>query len=121
MKKLKMVLIWRKDLKVRKGKFGAMMAHAAMAAILTPQNTLKTDPNIKEWLEGLFTKIVVSVDSEEELLNIYNQAEMQGINCSLITDAGLTEFHGIPTKTAVAIGPCEDTLIDKITGHLKLL
>ena len=72
-------------------------------------------------IEGRFTKICVSVDSEEELLEIYNKARSLKLNTSLITDAGLTEFHGEPTKTAVAVGPGKPEVVDKVTGNLKLL
>jgi peptidyl-tRNA hydrolase, PTH2 family len=39
----------------------------------------------------------------------------------LITDAGHTEFKGVPTKTCLAIGPNDVDEIDVVTGHLKLL
>lgn len=58
--------------------------------------------------------------SEEELLDIYNKAIEAVLPCSLIKDAGLTEFKE-PTYTAVAIGPSRPNDVDKITGHLKLL
>lgn len=74
-----------------------------------------------EWLEGRFTKVCVSVDSEQELLDVYQQAKDAGLICSLITDAGLTEFNGVPTNTVVAIGPAYPDEVNKITGHLKLL
>ncbi len=73
-----------------------------------------------EWLTGKFTKICVFVNSEQELLDIYNQALVSGIPCSLIKDAGLTEFKE-PTYTAVAIGPDFPDKIDPITKHLPLL
>ena len=44
-----------------------------------------------------------------------------GLNRSLIQDAGLTEFKGIPTLTCCAIGPNESEKIDLITGSLQLL
>ncbi len=45
----------------------------------------------------------------------------KGLVCSLIIDAGLTEFGGVPTRTCIAIGPNWSDEIDEITGHLKLL
>jgi len=39
----------------------------------------------------------------------------------VIVDSGLTEFHGVKTKTCLAIGPNKKEDIDKITGSLKLL
>lgn len=74
-----------------------------------------------QWLEGRFTKVCVSVDSEEELLELYNTAREAGLLCSLIKDAGLTEFNNVPTITCAAIGPAYPEDIDPITGHLKLL
>lgn len=71
-------------------------------------------------LTSRFTKICVSVDSEAELLEIYNQARLIGLVCSLIEDAGLTEFGRKKTLTAVAVGPDQEDKIDTITRHLKL-
>ena len=76
---------------------------------------------LKAWLLGLFKKIAVGVDTEEELVTLQKQAEEAGILNVLIEDSGLTEFHGVKTKTVLAIGPDTSEKIDKITGHLKLL
>jgi PTH2 family peptidyl-tRNA hydrolase len=38
----------------------------------------------------------------------------------LITDRGLTEFGGVPTRTCLAVGPDYDDLIDPVTGGLEL-
>lgn len=73
------------------------------------------------WLSGKFTKVCVSVDSEAELLAIYQAAKAKDLPCSLIQDCGLTEFAGIPTYTCCAVGPWEPEVIDTITGNLKLL
>ena len=71
MTKLKQVIVLRKDLNMRKGKMVAQGAHASMAAILTNAGTIKKQADVKEWLGGSFAKICVSVDSEEELTQIY--------------------------------------------------
>ena len=78
-------------------------------------------PAMDQWINGLFTKVCVGVDSEEELLAIYEKAKEEDIPCALIQDAGLTEFDGVPTYTAVAVGPDDVTEVDLVTGHLKLL
>lgn len=130
----KQVIVVRKDLNMRKGKMVAQGAHASMAAILNqgkykqttiggPVNRfeLSMSAEMADWLLGRFTKICVSVDSEEQLKDIYQQAKDAGLVCSIIQDAGLTEFGGVPTYTTVAIGPAEAEEIDKITGSLKLL
>jgi PTH2 family peptidyl-tRNA hydrolase len=130
----KQVIVIRKDLNMRKGKMVAQGAHASMKFILDKgyygQSELGhneefhsriTDSAIKSWMQGLFTKVCVSVDSEEDLISIYEKAKESGLVVSLITDAGLTEFNGVPTKTCIAIGPNWSDEIDPITRHLKLL
>lgn len=111
------------------------------------------DPNSPwdEWLNGLFTKIVVGVDSLEKLQDLQMHAAINEIPFAVIEDAGQTEFkevcefcdgtgetgggthsfvcpkcHGDgkvnkPTITCIAIGPDHAELIDQITGGLKLL
>lgn len=84
---------------------------------------MKSDYVLNTWLNGTFTKIVVSVDTEEELLALKEQFEKELPYCPvvLITDCGLTEFHGIPTNTCLGIGPYISEDIDNITGNLPLL
>ena len=104
---------------MRKGKCVAQGAHASLGAYLEALGQFPATANA--WLAGLQTKICVGVSSEQELCAIYGRAKSAGLPCSIITDAGKTEFGGVPTKTAVAIGPDDDESIDKITGKLKLL
>jgi PTH2 family peptidyl-tRNA hydrolase len=73
-----------------------------------------------EWMNGLFTKVTVQIDSEKELLDLYNKAISQGLTAHYVTDVGKTEFGGIPTITALAIGPNESEKIDLVTSGLKL-
>jgi PTH2 family peptidyl-tRNA hydrolase len=123
----KQVLVLRKDLNMRKGKMVAQGAHAAMAAILGLAHRegnnliIPLDPRTEPWLCGRFKKICVSVNSEAELLAVHEKAKVAGLVTSLIQDAGLTEFGGVPTFTAVAVGPDEGTKVDAITGELALL
>ena len=114
---MKQVLVVRKDLNMRKGKMCAQCAHASLRLYLKYPN----HPHIIAWLNEAFTKIVVSVDTELELVSIYEKAKKISIPTTLITDAGNTEFNEIPTLTVVAVGPAPDTIIDIVTGHLKLL
>lgn len=116
----KQVIILRKDLNMRKGKMIAQGAHASMKVIIEAQNKARVTGAMREWLEGRFTKIVVSVSSEQELRDIHLKAKCAGLPCSLVQDAGLTEFKE-PTFTAVAIGPDYPDKIDPITGGLSLL
>jgi PTH2 family peptidyl-tRNA hydrolase len=83
--------------------------------------TFEATKEMEEWIDGIFTKICVSVNSETELLDIYNKAKSDNLPCSLIQDCGLTEFNNVPTYTCCAIGPDNSEKINKITGHLPLL
>ena len=124
---VKQVIVIRKDLKMRRGKEIAQGAHASMAflsylvqdALIRNSIPLLTAEQI-EWVKGRFTKICLQVNSEEELLDIKKKAEEAGLVVHLITDAGLTEFDGVPTNTCLAIGPHDSEKIDKVTGHLNL-
>ncbi len=121
MKKSKQIIVVRKDLKMRTGKSCAQSAHASLKVVLDNKLYDSNDKAVKDWMEGSFTKICVYVNSEEELLSIYNQAKAAKLPCSLIRDAGHTEFNGVPTLTCCAIGPAWSDDIDKITGDLPLL
>jgi len=65
-------------------------------------------------------KVTVKVGSEQELLGVYDKALAAGLVVHMITDRGLTEFGGIPTRTCLAVGPDYDDLIDPVTGDLEL-
>lgn len=104
---------------MRKGKMVAQGAHASLRAFF---NAVSNDPeNATAWLKGLSTKVCVGVPSESALLEIFKSAVDARLPCAIITDAGKTEFSGVPTKTALAIGPCSVEEVDKITGALTLL
>jgi PTH2 family peptidyl-tRNA hydrolase len=114
---LKQMIVMRKDLNMRKGKMVAQGAHASMKALV--ENL--SDPRIKQWLAGPFAKIAVSVDSEEQLMSVLGKARAAGLITALITDAGRTEFNGVPTNTCIAVGPATNEDLQPITGDLKLL
>jgi PTH2 family peptidyl-tRNA hydrolase len=128
--KTKQVIIMRSDLKVRRGKEDAQAAHAALAFLgrQIQQATRDKDGNVTvhvsdaawAWIHQSYRKITLAVDSEQELLEIEAKAKAAGLECHLIVDSGLTEFHGVPTRTCLGIGPDYDEKIDAVTGHLRL-
>ena len=124
---MKQVIIIRKDLKMRRGKEIAQGAHASMVFLLKSikpmvGNNVLIDniSDLVEWMKTGQTKICLQIYSEEDLLDLHKKAEEAGLRSNYITDAGRTEFNGVPTITALAIGPNRSEDIDKITGHLKL-
>lgn len=124
----KQVIVMRKFPGLRTGKYCAQAAHASMGAILSLADRQDDkfvisleDPSVKEWLVGKFAKITVYVNTEAELLAVYDAAKNAQLPTALIKDSGLTEFNGVPTLTAVGIGPADSDRINKITGTLPLL
>lgn len=133
---VKQVLLYRRDLKMRKGKIAAQCAHASMAVflrrrlppgsvearldgvVLPPDETLVVpmDEAMAAWVTSLFTKIVLSVADEAALVEAHRLAVEAGLPCALIRDAGHTEFHGVPTLTTCALGPGPIEAIDAISG-----
>jgi PTH2 family peptidyl-tRNA hydrolase len=129
--KTKQVIVMRADLKMRRGKECAQAAHASGAFVFKQiKDLLDKDCNgqvqirlaeaAKQWVQNSYTKVCCRVDSEQELLDIEAKAKATGLECHLITDNGLTEFGGVPTRTCLAIGPNESEKIDLVTGHLRL-
>lgn len=118
--------------KIRTGKLCAQASHASMKVLLdmmTLESKVKSvqmnldlphDSALSDWLTGKFTKICVKGQSEEHIKDLYEKAKAADIPCSLILDAGLTEFQE-PTYTCIAVGPGWAEDVDKITGGLELL
>lgn len=127
--RIKQVILIRKDLKMRRGKEIAQGSHAAMAFLNERIEQGLTDPNAtqvsialspieKAWLQRGHAKVCLRVNSEAELLDYHQKAQAQGLSSHVITDSGRTEFGGVPTLTACAIGPDEVDRIDQVTGEL---
>jgi PTH2 family peptidyl-tRNA hydrolase len=127
----KQVIIWNNALKCRKGKIGSQCAHASMA-FLTKDVMFGTGHFVYKipmehklecelWLKTSFRKIVCYVNSEEELMEIHQKALDAGLISHLVIDNGATEFNGVKTPTAVAVGPHFENKFEGITDHLPLL
>ena len=135
----KMMIVIRRDLKMRKGKIAAQAGHACIEAALRALqkegrlNDIEpvsdgillndnggTNTPLSDWFNYGCAKVCVYVDSEEELLDIAKKADEKGIIAAVITDAGMTEFHGVPTKTCLALEPLPAEVADTLTGGLPL-
>lgn len=124
---VKQAIIIRKDLKMRRGKEIAQGSHASQAWLLKrfkggdeDTSYVRLNSLEREWLDSGTKKIVLQVESETDIVNLHDHAKQLGLEANLIVDHGLTEFGGVPTITALAIGPAKDEAIDSITGKLKL-
>ncbi|OQR73630.1 peptidyl-tRNA hydrolase 2 [Tropilaelaps mercedesae] len=116
--KTKMVLVVRGDCKMQKGKIAAQCAHAA---ILAYRESKKVQPStLQRWVVTGQAKVVVKVESEEEMLKIAAKASRLGLVTEIVRDAGLTQLSP-RTRTVLSVGPGPSAVIDQCTDHLKLL
>ena len=135
----KQMIVVRKDLHMRKGKIAAQAGHACVTAILMAlerenrlnQVTVSGDSielqtgsqeatPLSDWFLNGTAKVCVSVDSEEALLDLDKKAKELGYISALICDAGMTEFHGVPTYTCLALEPLPPEVVNPLTGELPL-
>jgi len=72
------------------------------------------------WNLGGQKKIALRARSLSELVELKQKCEELVLVHALVSDAGRTELAP-GTATALAIGPADDKLIDKITGAIPLL
>jgi peptidyl-tRNA hydrolase, PTH2 family len=115
---MKQAIVVRNDLKMGKGKIAAQVAHASLAA--AEQAQAKRQRWYEGWKAEGQAKIVLKVDNEHELDELFSKAKAAGLPASIIQDRGLTQLEP-GTVTCLGVGPAPDVEVDKITGKLKLL
>ncbi|AWR99294.1 peptidyl-tRNA hydrolase Pth2 [Metallosphaera hakonensis] len=117
---MKMIIIVRTDIEMGKGKIAAQVAHAAVSLVLASMGRSTWNQWLEAWLEEGQPKVVLKISSLSELLERIERAKSQGLQTTIITDAGRTQVEP-GTITCAGIGPAPDNEIDKITSDLKLL
>ncbi|XP_055859110.1 peptidyl-tRNA hydrolase 2, mitochondrial [Episyrphus balteatus] len=114
----KLALLVRADIKMSKGKTAAQCSHAS---ILCYQRSQKVNASaLESWCIWGQPKIVLKVDSLEEILQIRDEAHKANVVAEIVKDAGRTQLEP-GTATVLGIGPDEGEKIDKLVRHLKLL
>jgi len=117
--KYKQVIVIRTDINMKTGKKCVQACHASLSAAEIARD--KNPVIYKEWkLYCGQRKIVLKIDSEKAIIDLYNKVKSDGIPCYLIADAGLTQLEP-GTITALGIGPDYSEKIDKYCKNLKLL
>lgn len=112
---IKQIIVVNKKLGMSQGKIAAQVAHAAFNA-----GQKANDEVIDKWMKSGHCKIVLQVETPQEIIDIKEKADRLELPTALIIDEGLNE---IPTDsiTALGIGPYYADYIDSITGDLRLL
>jgi len=100
------------------GKIAAQVAHAA---VLGAERTKQFNQVwFHRWFESGQAKVVVKVQSFEELIELRKVAESLSLVVVQVEDMGLTQLPA-GTTTCIGIGPAPTELIDRVTSRLKLL
>jgi len=114
----KMVFVVRTDLGMTKGKIAAQCGHAALACY---KAALRNAPGlVRRWETLGQTKVAVQVKSEEELIVLQAQAASLGVVARVVHDAGRTQIAA-GSATVLGLGPAPRSVIDAVSGGLKLL
>ncbi|EGU81022.1 PTH2 family peptidyl-tRNA hydrolase [Fusarium oxysporum f. sp. raphani 54005] len=119
----KLVLVVRTDLGMTKGKIAAQCSHATLACYKALSRAPSNSPLskiLKRWERLGQAKIAVQVKSQDEMLELRRKARSLGITAEVIQDAGRTQIEA-GSMTVLGVGPAPRSLVDQVTGGLKLL
>ena len=111
---MKQAIVARTDLGMGTGKLAAQVAHASLSAYEDADDRTR-----KAWKGEGQKKVVLKGSGEDELFELADKAEREGLPNAVIRDAGHTQLDP-GTATTVAIGPGDDEVVDRVTGHLSL-
>lgn len=114
----KMILVVRQDLGMGKGKIAAQCCHAAVDVY---NKAKKKHPEwVRTWEYVGCQKVALKCPDEQTMLALQEHAAALGLDARVIQDAGRTQIPS-GSRTVLGIGPAPFELVDKVTGHLKLL
>lgn len=76
---------------------------------------------LRQWERYGQAKIAVQArGGEEELEALRARARSLGVTAEVIADAGRTQIAS-GSRTVLGVGPAPKSVVDQVTGHLKLL
>ncbi|KAJ2895535.1 peptidyl-tRNA hydrolase PTH2-domain-containing protein [Zalerion maritima] len=122
----KLVLVVRTDLGMTKGKIAAQCSHATLACYKKISSKAITNPTspeaalLRRWERQGQAKIAVQCKSQDEIMELMGMARSLGITSECIHDAGRTQIEA-GSLTVLGVGPAPKSLVNQVTGNLKLL
>ncbi len=134
---MKQIIIVRKDLNMSPGKMSAQVSHASMAFLSAwIKNTIDINYNIQtkfdkdiydEWINDIFTKVILEAKNKNQLLKAVEMANelgmKEGEDYFLIRDNCLTELEPEEdgrTLTCIGFKPMRPEIIDQISKKYQL-
>ncbi|KAL6508211.1 hypothetical protein OROHE_021753 [Orobanche hederae] len=113
----KMVLVVRNDLKMGKGKIAAQCSHATLGLYKKILN--RAPKSLNRWEMCGQVKVVVKIDSEDDMLLLQEKAKLRNLPTHITVDAGRTQIAPNSKTVMAVLGPAH--VVDYVTGGLKLL
>ena len=111
---MKQAIVARTDVGMGKGKLAAQVAHASLSAYEDADSRTR-----KAWKGSGQKKVVLKASGESALFELADRAEREGLPHAIVRDAGHTQLDP-GTVTALAVGPGDDDVVDRVTGDLSL-
>lgn len=108
------------------GKMAAQCGHATLACYKSLLRESQKKPDgaaaqlLRRWERHGQAKIAVQTKSQDEMLELMGKARSLGVTAEVIADAGRTQIDP-GSLTVLGVGPAPKSVVDQITGHLKLL
>ena len=123
-KEQKMVLLIREDLNMSSGKVAVQCSHAAVGLfqrLISEEyrSSPSVQKNLKSWIDEGQKKVCLSIANTETLEDLRASFSMKRIPYFVVEDAGRTEV-AYGTEMVMAVGPCENEVLDRVTGKLRL-
>lgn len=101
------------------GKIAAQCSHATLACYKYLTAHSPNSSMLRRWESQGQAKIALQTKSEEEMETLQAQAISLGLCARVITDAGRTQIASGSRTVLGILGP--KSVVDGVTGHLKLL
>ncbi|MFB6096182.1 MAG: peptidyl-tRNA hydrolase Pth2 [Haloferacaceae archaeon] len=111
---MKQAIVARSDIGMGQGKLAAQVAHASLSAYEDASDRAR-----KKWKGEGQKKVVLKGESEAQLFELADAAERERLPHAIVRDAGHTQLDP-GTVTALAVGPGDDDVVDRVTGDLSL-
>lgn len=105
------------------GKIAAQCGHATLACyktLLHAEGPNNRSGILYRWESLGQAKVAVQVKSEDEILELQAKAMSLGLCARVVRDAGRTQIAAGST-TVLGVGPGPKSVVDQVTGGLKLL
>ena len=115
---LKLALCVNDGLKMGKGKVAAQCAHAGAGVV--EDLAARDAGRLAAWRQCGQPKIALKAGDDADLRQLAQRARALGLPTHLVCDAGRTQIAA-GSKTVLAVGPGPRSVVDQVTGHLKLL